>query len=124
MLKKGQSDEEELKTIRFVGRLLVTLKSSVIRLSWMMLWKKVKVENFTLCLELFSGCFRQSWATEKVSYSRALHVGLGSILRIRAEGKHNQKRQQNPAASTSEQSVQVSQNYAYLVGICRSFHPL
>ena len=30
MLSKGQSNEEEVKTIRFTGRLLVTLKSSFI----------------------------------------------------------------------------------------------
>lgn len=35
MLKKGQSNEEEVKAVGFAGRLLVTLKSSIIKSLWM-----------------------------------------------------------------------------------------
>ena len=81
----------------------------------------VITRNFVLCLGLCTGRFRLGWAIEKVLYDKALHVGLGSILRTWAKEKQNQKRQWNLAASVSEQSMQGPKDYVCLVGIYQKF---
>lgn len=54
------------------------------------------MRNFTLCWDFEWGVSRLGWAIEKVLYDKVLHMGLGFILRVKTEGKQNQKRQWNP----------------------------